>query len=455
MPNRSSKQLLLLIGDIIIFAASLAIRYGPRPDPFVVELYRFAAPFLVLVWLAGFAAFGLYDLALAKNEPRFFARLTQALTANLLASVLLFYLVPHFGLTPLLTLAIIFFTLAVLSASWRAAVNSVLRRRAQERVLFLGATPEVERLAGFIAENPQLGFIPVGGGGVGPSAEGRRGLAGTIRDLRVDRIVVAHDLRQTPDIVRSLFRVVPLGLAVTDFPRFYEAVLGKVPVSLISEAWFLENLIGQRRPRYEFLKRILDLTVAVLLGAVLLALLPLAALAIILATPGEVFGYKKLRAHTGDGIIFFRQARIGRSGRPFGLMKFRTMVLGAEKRGGEKDGRDERVTLVGKIFRKTYLDELPQIWNIIKGEMSFVGPRPERPEFAREIESNVPFYRVRELVLPGITGWAQINMGYDASVEDALEKLTYDLYYIKNRSLFLDLSIMLKTALKLLQRSGR
>ncbi len=457
MPNLSSKQLLLIIGDVIIFAASLAvalvIRHGGIPDPVVVELYRFAAPFLIGLWFFGFAAFGLYDLLLAKNETRFFARLMQATTANLVITVLLFYLVPQFGITPILTLAIIFTALTVLIFSWRTAANALLRHRARERVLFLGISDEVRALADFITKNPQFGYVVAGY--LEPGENPTLNLPAP-QISQADRIVVAHDLKNTPMLVSAFFELIPQGITITNFPRFYEELMHRVPVSLISETWFLENLIGSRRPRYEFLKRILDLTVAVLLGVVLLVLLPPVVMAIILATPREVLGYKRLRAHTGDGIIFFRQARVGRGGQPFGFVKFRSQRLGAQRLGWEKgSGPDPRAYPVGTFLRKTYLDELPQIWNIIKGEMSFVGPRPERPEFVREIEARIPFYRMRELVLPGITGWAQINMEYDASVEDAIEKLTYDLYYIKNRSIFLDLSIMLKTALKLLQRSGR
>ena len=256
--------------------------------------------------------------------------------------------------------------------------------------------------------------------------------------------------------IYSLFDVIPFGVTLSDFPRFYEAVEGKVPVSLINEMWFLENLIGQRRPRYEFAKRILDLLLAILFGIATLLLFPFIAAAIIFSTPKDIRNYQQRRARPGDGIIFFRQPRVGKNGAVFNFIKFRSQVLGAENMGSRKESpSDERSYPLGEFLRKTYLDELPQLWNVIRGEMSFVGPRPERPEFVSELERDIPFYRMRELVLPGITGWAQVSMENDFSVEDAPEKLQYDLYYIKNRSLFLDITILLKTVLKLLQRSGR
>jgi len=157
----------------------------------------------------------------------------------------------------------------------------------------------------------------------------------------------------------------------------------------------------------------------------------------------------------GDGIIFFRQARVGENGRIFNFIKFRSQVLGAEKMSHAKEGADERYYAFGNFMRKLYLDELAQIINVLKGEMSFVGPRPERPKYVEELKRKIPYYEIRLLVPPGITGWAQINMENDASVEDASEKILYDLYYIKNFSLMLDLRILLKTIATVLSRSGR
>lgn len=469
------KTILLAVGDaavslVALFAALLA-RHGGVPDLSLLHLWLFAAPFLLPLWLAGFVVFGLYDLRAAKNEPRFFEKLARALAFNFVVTALLFYLVPEFGIRPLVTLFLIFLILSVLIFAWRAASNALAVRLSKERVLFLGLNDEVAELVRFLTENPQLGFVPAaaildgnGASAVGiPDTPGLKVLASgsdletIVRAHAIDRIVASHGLNRTKALVRSLFSIVPLGVVVTDFPRFYESVRGRIPVSLLNEAWFIENLAGAKRPKYEFGKRILDLILAAAFGmATLLLLLPIA-LAIAASTHSALFGYRRRRARPGDGIIFFRQERMGKNSRYFNFLKFRSQVLGAERMGGEKsgDGPDPRAYPLGTFLRKTYLDELPQIWNVIRGEMSFVGPRPERPEFVAELEREIPFYRMRELVLPGITGWAQINMENDASVSDAPLKLQYDLYYIKNRSLALDLAILLKTALKLLQRSGR
>ena len=232
-----------------------------------------------------------------------------------------------------------------------------------------------------------------------------------------------------------------MGVSVISFPEFYESVTGKIPVSIINEAWFLENLIEINKRTFEVIKRLLDILVAGLLLLPSLALLPLIAIAIKFDSEGPVFYYQK---------------RVGKGGKSFYFIKLRSMVEGADMLDGTKgNGDDARHTKVGKFLRKTYLDELPQIINVFRGEMSFVGPRPERPEYVAELKKQIPFYEIRLLVKPGLTGWAQINMADDASVEDAPEKLQYDLFYIKNRSLLTDLAIMLKTTATLARRTGR
>jgi exopolysaccharide biosynthesis polyprenyl glycosylphosphotransferase len=469
MSSRPLRLTLLVLGDLAVFSISLAIaiylRAGGHPDPVVIHLYFWAGPILFLLWLAGFIMFGLYDLKLAKNDPIFFDRLTRAIALNFVVTIFLFYAIPAFGLRPLGTLIILFPAIALFSFSWRNLYNAVLTRQSKERILFLGVTDEVLELVSFLNGNPQLGFesaayveIEPGSAKNAPHPVLPQGanLANIIRDYKITTVVAAHNLKRTKTLILALFEVVPLGIAVTDFPRFFEAVRGKVPASLISETWFLENLVGTRRPRYEFGKRALDIVLAIAIGLITLILFPLIACAVLLSTPRDILQYRHRRARLGDGVILFRQERVGKNGRSFEFIKFRSQILGAELLGHEKgETVDPRAYWMGTFLRKTYLDELPQLWNVLRGDMSFIGPRPERPKFVRELELEIPFYRMRELVLPGITGWSQINMENDQSVSDAPEKMQYDLFYIKNRSIALDITILLKTILKVLQRSGR
>jgi lipopolysaccharide/colanic/teichoic acid biosynthesis glycosyltransferase len=243
-------------------------------------------------------------------------------------------------------------------------------------------------------------------------------------------------------IAKKLYQTIPLGANIVDFESFYESIVEKVPVYLINETWFLENIRDINKKNIDILKRIFDIIFSVILGIPTLLLAPL------------IFLLSKIESN--DRLIV-RQERVGKNGKIFMLLKFRSMYSATEKDGKAKwaDKNDSRITKFGNIIRKTRIDELPQVWNIFKGEMSFVGPRPERPEFVSQLEKQIPHYAMRHLVKPGLSGWAQIKFSYGASVEDAMEKLQHDLYYIKNRSLVLELAIAVKTIKTILAREGR
>jgi len=237
------------------------------------------------------------------------------------------------------------------------------------------------------------------------------------------------------------FDIIPYGVTIIDFPEFYENITGKIPVSLIGEVWFLEHLVEGQKTLFESAKQVTDLFLAILLALPTIAILPFLAVAIRLDSKGP---------------IFYRQQRVSRRKKIIEIIKLRTMVADAEKDGVRwADENDMRVTRVGRFLRKTRLDELPQLWSVLKGDLSLVGPRPERPEFVEILRTEIPFYDMRLLVKPGLTGWAQVNFPYGASVEDSMEKLQYDLFYIKNRSVILDISTMLKTLLIIISRGGR
>jgi exopolysaccharide biosynthesis polyprenyl glycosylphosphotransferase len=242
----------------------------------------------------------------------------------------------------------------------------------------------------------------------------------------------------TRDISGNMFQAImdcnERGIQITPMPILYEQLTGRVAVEHVGTNWFVvlpTDGISTFSP-FMFLKRLADIIVSALGLTFLLAVLPFVALAIYLESPGPIFYFQK---------------RVGRAGRTFQLIKLRSMVPDAEQDGQPRwaEENDERVTRVGRFLRTTKLDELPQCLNVLRGEMSLIGPRPERPEFVTKLQKRIPFYRSRLAVRPGLTGWAQINYHYGGSVEDALVKLQYDLYYIKHQSLYLDLQILLKT----------
>ena len=256
-------------------------------------------------------------------------------------------------------------------------------------------------------------------------------------------IVVASEGDLAPPVVERLLRSHEAGVDVIGMAQLYEQVLRRVPVRRLSPAWLLTHFLGAEGPREAspLAKRVLDLLVALPMGLAGLVVGMVIAAAIKLDSRGPVF---------------YRQVRVGRAGRTFELVKFRTMRTDAEAQGPQWSTQgDPRITRVGRILRRTHLDELPNLWSVLRGELSMVGPRPERPEFVTMLERTVPFYRVRLTVTPGLTGWAQVNQEYADSVEDAAAKLEYDLYYARHRSVRFDIEILVNTIGRILGWRGR
>ncbi len=263
------------------------------------------------------------------------------------------------------------------------------------------------------------------------------------KNIPITGVVVATDRVFNESEVSSLMGFRASGASLHDFTAFYEQFQFKIPVLHLKHGWFmqgggfdlLQSAIGLK------LKRVIDVVLAILLLTLLSPFFLLIAFFV---------------AIDSSGPIFYSQTRKGLNDREFKVHKFRSMIVDAEKEGVKwAEDNDPRITRVGKFIRKARIDELPQLWNVLKGEMSFIGPRPERPEFIHQLEKEIPYYDLRHLVMPGITGWAQVMYPYGASVEDAREKLQYDLYYIKNFSLLLDFVILMKTLRIVLRREGR
>jgi exopolysaccharide biosynthesis polyprenyl glycosylphosphotransferase len=332
----------------------------------------------------------------------------------------------------------------VLSATWEHVVRSIARRRvlvvgtngsAADVVAELGDSRSGPfELLGLVGDHPEADESALAE--LGPLDE----LARIIEAQRPDIVLLADDWASAR-AVDPLLDVAPIGFRVVNASHFFEHALGKVPLRHLTPAWFMSMLHLRQKPYTRVAKRAFDLIVATVALALGLLLLPLLA-ALVCTTRGPVF---------------FRQRRVGEGGRHFTMLKLRTMHVDAELGGLPRftQVRDSRVTRAGRILRQTHLDELPQLWNVLKGEMSIVGPRPERPEFVDLLEQTVPFWTRRLLVKPGITGWAQLRCGYAFDAQSAAEKLSYDLWYLRNRNVVVDLAICAKTVSALLLRSGR
>ncbi len=311
------------------------------------------------------------------------------------------------------------------------------------RVLVLGTGPDALAVDAALRRMADRGIAIAGFYEAGPAAplavpserviSAREPLESVIKRLRIAEIVVAiRDQRGGKVPLADLLNCRLQGIPVTDVPGVFEQVTGAVHLESLKASWLIYGRGFQQGWARRSVKRAFDIVAASVLLLVGAPVILLAAAAILI--------------ETGRPIIF-RQERIGRGGRPFLLLKFRSMRADAEKDGVPRwaAAGDTRVTRVGRLLRRSRIDELPQIFNILKGEMSFVGPRPERPYFVAQLAAEVPFYNVRHAVKPGLTGWAQVRYSYGASVQDAVRKLEYDLYYVKNHSLLLDLLILLKT----------
>lgn len=256
-------------------------------------------------------------------------------------------------------------------------------------------------------------------------------------------IVLDPSLETTTDLVEDLVKARLRGTPIYSTPDFFEIYWHKIPVNLIKSAWFIQphGFALLNEPLSKRSKRCLDIIFSITLLIVSIPFILILTVFIKMDSPGPVF---------------FSQRRIGLNGKPFRIFKLRTMQVNAEEKGAQWAAlNDSRTTRVGKFLRKSRLDELPQCWNILKGEMSIIGPRPERPEFTKELSKELPYYDLRHLVKPGLSGWAQVKFSYGASKQDALEKLQYDLFYIKNHSFLLDLNIALRTIMTVFRRSGR
>jgi exopolysaccharide biosynthesis polyprenyl glycosylphosphotransferase len=347
----------------------------------------------------------------------------------------------HLGAGKLAEAAVAVF---VLSAIWEHVVRSIAKRR----VLVVGTGGCASEVLAELQNGHGAPFTMLGLVGERPEAPAtgvpRLGsfdeLAQIIEAERPD-IVILTDDGVSSWAVDPLLDLAPRGFRVVGVSHFVEHALGRVPLHHLTPTWFMSMLHLRQKPYTRLAKRVFDLAVASLGLLLVIPLLPVLAVLVRL-TPGPVI---------------YRQTRVGEGGRHFTMFKFRTMRADAEDAGSPRFAQvgDSRVTRVGRALRQTHLDELPQLWNVLRGEMSIVGPRPERPEFVDLLEQTVPFWTRRLLVKPGITGWAQLRCGYAFDSASAAEKLSYDLWYLRNRNVVVDLAICVKTISTLLFRSGR
>ena len=450
MRHKTLLRFILLLGDIILMylalLLTLAIRYGdfsflPGPQ---TRIFLFHFSFIHLSWLLILFIFDFYKISFLKKTYDFFRNLIIFFFLAGAIGTIYFYLQPQLAIAPktILFLDVLIFTL--IFCFWRFIFTKSLKfKDFKEKIVIIGAPSNFSKLLTDSLKRGDYQIIAFYNFGLLDKSLPFSNLAkyGAISDISqlkeiiekegVNTISFTSDFYKNEELVKQTFLNLPRELNFINFTDFYESLTKKVPLEAIDEFWFLENLSRVERKIDEILKRGFDILFSFLGLLITTILFPFIALAIKLDSSGPVFYFQK---------------RVGKDGKIFTLYKFRTMKVSLNQKKElwrEKD--PEQITRVGKILRKFYLDELPQFLNILKGDISFVGPRPEWLELAKIFEKEVPFYSLRHIVRPGFTGWAQLNFPASASVKEAKEKFQYDLYYIKNRSFFLDLGIILKT----------
>jgi sugar transferase (PEP-CTERM system associated) len=448
MSKNGSRSFALLIFESILTClcgvVALYMRFGVEAKAVLFNQEGWLKILLLMVFVQGsFYLSDLYDFRMIRIRAVLYLRIFQSIGFAAIALAIAFYVLPHLMLGRGVFLVSLMLMLTTM-IYWRVFVMWLIGHpRLAERVLIVGTGERAVHVAREVLEQKEVGYQVVGFVGDDPRLVGKSlinprviGLTSQLEMLvnqyHVDRIVIVLNERRNRLPFESLLDLrLRDGIAIEESASFYERLTGKLSLELLRPIWLIFSSHSRLARMYKHWRRLIDVLAAFTGLIVSLPVMLLTAVAIKLDSQGP---------------IFYTQERVGLGGERFKIIKFRSMKTDAEKDGPVWARQsDDRVTRVGRIIRKLRIDELPQFLNVLRGEMSFIGPRPERPEFVRMLERKIPFYSQRQLVKPGLTGWAQIRYPYGASVKDAMEKLQYDLYYIKNQSPMLDLIILFET----------
>lgn len=439
MSNRA-KTLLLLIIDLLILVTTLTAVVYLRGSIYLNQAYIFKHfhlfSYIFPFWILMYFIEGLYTLR-TYNPANLPISVLRGTVLSIIVSFIVIYLLPLKlqAITPKTNLVLVGLLSIPLIYGWRYSFFKFFSREQRLRgTILIGSKETMDMVNEELNRKPHLGYKVIGS------------YDANSFDFKlnssVELIAVERNLTKDGDLYRKVFALLGSGVEIIDLAKFAEKISGKIPIKAIDESWFIEYCGHQESRSYDVVKSLVDRTISF---AMLVMLIPLAIILfpILLLVHGRP--------------VFFHQVRTGQNNIPFVLYKLRTMVIDAEKNGAQwaRPG-DARITPLGKFLRKTRLDELPQLINILKGEMSLVGPRPERPEIIeKQLAPSISFYNLRHLVKPGVTGWAQVTFRYGFSAEDSKEKLQYDLFYVKNRSGWLDLLVLIKTIKTVLTGAGQ
>ena len=441
------ESIVLLFGDLASFLISLwlalLLRHLALPSTELFTLHLVPFSLLFAVWIVVFYIAGLYEKHTSILKSRLPSVLGNTQLANSAIAVAFFYLIEFFGITPKTILFIYLFVSFALILSWRMYGYFILGRGRQDAALLIGSGEEMKELYEEVNNNQIYGMRFISSVDLNRSDE--QGfwdeIVGRVYSERVSVIAIDLANKNVEPVLPHLYNLIFSKISFIDMNKIYEDIFDRVPISLLKYNWFLENISTEPRGVYDALKRVMDIIISTPLLLVTAIIYPFVALSMKLEDGGSVF---------------IAQDRVGQNNKMIRVFKFRSM---ARNELDPTKKSNNMITKTGAFLRKTRLDEFPQLWNVLKGDISLIGPRPELPEAVKHYTEEVPYYNVRHLVRPGLSGWAQIyhdaHPHHSVNIVETKNKLSYDLYYIKNRSFLLDLKIALKTLKTLASIAGR
>ncbi len=440
--------ILLLIGDIAILLLSLWITLGfryqslPTPELFYLHLVPFSLIFIA--WFIIFFIAGLYEKQSVFWQRKLPSRLIRAQLINTGIATAFFYLIPFFLISPKFFLFMYVIISFALLFFWRMVIAPLFTPRRKQRALLIASGEEMQNLLQEVNNNLRYGltFVSVINLDETDTEFLKEKISAVIAQEKIQVVVIDlyHDKIQS--ILSALYRYIFSRVIFVNFNRLYEELFDRIPLSVVTHSWFLENVSLRPKAVYDTFKRVMDIVISGIL--------------FIFSLPFYVITFVLIKLED-RGSLFIVQERIGKNDQMIKILKFRTMTTNDQGDYASEKAQNNKVTKVGNFLRQSRIDELPQLWNVLKGDVSLIGPRPELPGLVKLYEKEISYYNTRHLIKPGLSGWAQIygRHGHHAiALEETKEKLSYDLFYVKNRSFILDIMIALKTIRTLLSRSG-
>lgn len=437
---------LLLIGDILSFYvalwAMLFVRYLEVPSMDLWNVHAVPFSLVLLVWLFVYFVAGLYEKHTLILKSKIGSVILNAQITNSVIAFLFFYLIPYFGITPKTNLFVFLVLSFFMSLYWRLTLYAALEGKKKQQAIIIGSGNELKELETEVNNNAryELSFISSLDLDRTETIDFKREIISRIFEENVSLVAVDFKNEKVEPFLPQLYNLIFSGVRFIDMHKVYEDIFDRIPLSLVKYSWFLENVSASAQKGYDIAKRVMDIVLSLVLGVASLLVYPCVWIAVFVDDRGP---------------LFFRQERMGQNNKVISIIKFRSLPVHSESDGMSKTIEPTRT---GRFIRKTRIDELPQLWNVFRGDLSMIGPRPEIPALVKLYEKEIPYYNIRHLIKPGLSGWAQLYHTeppkFAAQVGETKKKLSYDLYYIKNRSLMLDIKVALRTMKILLSREG-